>query len=131
MDLPFFIRRFSASLSLIACLFLPLQANAGDHGGGAPEPMVFTVNLGKENYLQFGLVFELAQPEAMHLVGLFKPVIQHQIILMMADKQVDSLRTLAGKKELIDEIIRLTNRVIGEDEKSGIRDVLFSRFLIQ
>lgn len=109
-----------------------LGALAGDHGGGgAPEPMVFTVNLGTENYLQFGLIFEPAQPEAMVLVGALKPKIQHQIILMMADKSVDTLRTLAGKKEMIEDIVRLTNRIIGEDEKSGIHDVLFSRFLIQ
>lgn len=112
-------------------LLAPVLANAGDHGGGTPEPMVFTVNLGKENYLQFGLIFEPAQPEAMQLLGTFKPKIQHQIILLMAEKDVDSLRTLAGKKAMIEDIVTLTNRIIGEDAKTGIHDVLFSRFLIQ
>lgn len=93
--------------------------------------MIFTVNLGTENYLQFGLLFESAKPEALMLVGMFKPKIQHQIILMMAEKNVVTLRTLAGKKEMVEEIVQLTNRIIGEDEKSGIHDVLFSRFLIQ
>lgn len=121
-----------ALLVSFTLLLAPVGVLAGDHGGGgAPEPMVFTVNLGKENYLQFGLIFEPAQPEAMQLVGTLKPKIQHQIILMMADKNVDTLRTLAGKKEMIGEIVRLTNAIIGEDEKSGIHDVLFSRFLIQ
>lgn len=121
-------------VALLVSLALSLASGgvvAGDHGGGAPEPMVFTVNLGTENYLQFGLIFEAAQPEAMALVGALKPKIQHQIILMMADKNVDTLRTLAGKKEMVEDIVRLTNRVIGEDVKSGIHDVLFSRFLIQ
>lgn len=126
------IRRSCVALLLsLPLLLAPVVASAGDHGGGAPEPLVFTVNLGKDNYLQFGLVFEPAQPEAMQLIGLFKPKIQHQIILMMAEKDVDTLRTLAGKKDMIGEIVRLTNRIIGEDEKSGIHDVLFSRFLIQ
>lgn len=120
-----------ALLVSLTMLLAPMGVHASDHGGGAPEPMVFTVNLGTENYLQFGLVFEPAQPEAMVLVGALKPKIQHQIILLMADKNVDTLRTLAGKKEMIEEIVRLTNRIIGEDEKSGIHDVLFSRFLIQ
>jgi hypothetical protein len=31
---------------------------------GHREPMVFTVNLGKDNYFQFGLIFEGATPEA-------------------------------------------------------------------
>lgn len=121
-------------VALLVSLALSLASGgvvAGDHGGGAPEPMVFTVNLGTENYLQFGLIFEPAQPEAMTLIGVLKPKIQHQIILMMAEKNVDTLRTLAGKKEMIGDIVRLTNRIIGEDEKSGIHDVLFSRFLIQ
>lgn len=125
-------RSWVALLLSLPLLLLPAVVSANDHGGGgAPEPMVFTVNLGAENYLQFGLVFESAQPEAMHLVGLFKPKIQHQIILLMAEKKVETLRTLEGKKEMIEEIVRLTNRIIGEDEKSGIHDVLFSRFLIQ
>lgn len=119
------------SLLVLCCLLLPLSGSANDHGGGAPEPMVFTVNLGPENYLQFGLVFEPAQPEAMLLVNAYKPRIQHQIILLLAGKDAVSLRTLAGKKEMMEEIIRLTNQIIGEDEKSGIREVLFSRFLIQ
>lgn len=124
-------RSCAALLVSLTLSLAPLGAVAGDHGGGAPEPMVFTVNLGTENYLQFGLVFEPAKPEAMALVGMFKPKIQHQIILMMAEKNIDTLRTLAGKKEMIGDIVRLTNGIIGEDEKSGIHDVLFSRFLIQ
>ena len=126
------IRRSCVALLVsLPLLLMPAIANANDHGGGAPEPMIFTVNLGKDNYLQFGLIFEAAHPEAMQLLGVFKPKIQHQIILMMAEKNVDTLRTLAGKKEMIEEIIHLTNHIIGEDEKSGIHEVLFSRFLIQ
>lgn len=127
------IRRSCVALLVsLSLLLAPVIASANDHGGGgAPEPMVFTVNLGKDNYLQFGLIFEAAHPEAMQLLTVFKPKIQHQIILMMAEKDVETLRTLAGKKEMIEEIVRLTNRIIGEDEKSGIHEVLFSRFLIQ
>jgi flagellar FliL protein len=41
------------------------------------------------------------------------------------------MRTLDGKKELIEEILELANHIIHEDEKTGIKDVLFTKFLIQ
>lgn len=127
------LRRICSILLLSLPLFMlsPIVM-ANDHGGGgAPEPMVFTMNLGKENYVQFGLVFETAKPEAMALITTFKPRIQHEIILLMADKDVAHLRSLSGKKELIEEIIELTNRIIDENEKTGVNEVLFSKFLIQ
>lgn len=121
-----------APVLLVLATMLPLPALANDHGGGgAPEPMVFTVNLGKDNYLQFGLVFEGATPEALHLLAGYKPRLQHEIILLLSGKDAAKLRTLAGKKELIEEIIELSNHVIHEDEKTGIKEVLFTKFLIQ
>lgn len=123
---------FVAPVLLVLGTMLPLPALANDHGaGGAPEPMVFTVNLGKDNYLQFGLIFEGATPEVLHLLAGYKPRLQHEIILLLSAKDAAKLRTLAGKKELIEEIIELSNHVIHEDEKTGIKEVLFTKFLIQ
>lgn len=132
MRYPRFVARFVSLFAIaLACMF-PLGALANDHGGGgAPEPMVFTLNLGKESYVQFGLVFEAAKPEAMASLNAFKPRLQHRIILLMAEKDVDTLRTLAGKKKLIEEIVEIANEVIDADEETGIHEVLFSRFLIQ
>lgn len=127
------LKAFAVSLLLGGALLSPLPALASDHGGagGAPEPMVFTINLGSENYLQFGLVFETASPEAAHLLATYKPRIQHKIILMLSDKESANLRTLEGKKALIVEITELANKVIEEDEKTGVKEVLFTKFLIQ
>jgi flagellar FliL protein len=118
---------------LVLALLLPAPALASDHGGGggAPEPMVFTVNLGTENYLQFGLILEPAVPEAAGAIAAYKPRIQHEIILLLSGKEVAGLRTLAGKKELIEELIELANHAIHEDEKTGIKEALFTQFLIQ
>lgn len=122
---------FVAPVLVVLALLVPLPSLAGDHGGGAPEPMVFTVNLGKDNYLQFGLIFESATPEADHTLAAYKPKVQHEIILLLSGKEVEKLRTLEGKKELIEEIIELANHVIHEDQETGIKEVLFTRFLIQ
>lgn len=119
----------SGLLSLV--LLSPFGALAGDHGGGAPEPMVFTFNLGGKSYVQFGLIFETGSPEAAHELVVYRPKIQHEIILLMSGKEEAHLRTLAGKKELIEEIIEQTNHIIHEDRKSGVKEILFTKFLIQ
>ncbi|MBS1144987.1 MAG: hypothetical protein H6R14_2393 [Proteobacteria bacterium] len=126
------VKALVAPVLLVSALLLPMPSLASDHGGGgAPEPMVFTVNLGKDNYLQFGLILETATPEAAHTLASFKPKIQHEIILLLSGKEQGKLRTLAGKKELIEEIVELANHVIHEDEKTGVKEALFTKFLIQ
>lgn len=122
-----------APVLVVLALLAPLPSLASDHGGGggAPTPMVFTVNLGTQNYLQFGLILEPAVPEAAGALAAYKPRIQHEIILLLSGKEVAHLRTLAGKKELIEEIIELANHAIHENEKTGIKEALFTQFLIQ
>ena len=128
---PRIVNTLVAPLLVLLVLFLPLPSLASDAGGAAPEPMVFTVNLGKENFLQFGVLFETASPEATHLLASYKPKIQHEIILLLSGKESAKLRLLEGKKELIADLIKLSNRIIDEDESTGVKDVLFSKFLIQ
>jgi len=93
--------------------------------------MVFTFNLGGKAYVQFGLLFETGSPEAAHELVVYRPKIQHEIILLMSDKSEAHLRTLEGKKELVEEIVELTNHLIHEDRKTGVKEILFTKFLIQ
>lgn len=118
-----------ALIAVLACG--PLLAG-GDHGGASgPEPLVFTVNLGNSTYLHFGLILETATPEAGHELGLFRPKIQHEIILLLSGKDPGHLRTLPGKKELVEEIIEAANHVIHSNEKNGVKEALFTKFIIQ
>ena len=130
---PRIVNALVAPILFVLALLSPLPVLANDHGGGggAPEPMVFTVNLGKENFLQFGLILETATPEAAGLLAAHKPQIQHEIILLLSGKDAAKLRTLEGKKELIEELVELANHAIHEDEKTGVKEALFTRFLIQ
>ncbi len=115
---------------LAACVCLPALAN--DHGGASgPEPLVFTVNLGNNTYLHFGLILETATPEAGHEIVVFRPKIQHEIILLLSGKDPGHLRTLPGKKELVEEIIDAANHVIHSNEKNGVKEALFTKFIIQ
>ena len=123
---------FAAFLFLFVAVITPISATASDHGGGgAPAPLIFTVNLGTGNYLQIGLILEAATPEATHELDLYKPKIQHAIILLLSGKDDAKLRTLPGKKALIEEIIEAANHVIHETEKTGVNEVLFTNFIIQ
>lgn len=125
--------RYLATIFLVlSAAFISLPLQAGDHGGGGgPEPLVFLVNLGPTTFLNFGLILETATPEAAHEVAAYRPKIQHEIILLLSEKDQAKLRTLAGKKELIEEIAETVNHVIHEDAKTGVKDVLFTNFIIQ
>lgn len=97
--------------------------------------MRFTVNVGSpaagSKYLQVEMVFETAHPEAGQAIAALKPKVQHQIILLLTSEDPDHLRTRAGKMELMEKIIEAVNKVIDETEKTGVKDVLFTSFIIQ
>ncbi len=124
---------FVAFVFLLLGSMAPSFLLANDHGGGsgAPAPLVFTVNLGSNNYLQLGLILEAASPEVSHELIAYNPKIQHEIILLLSGKDGAKLRTLPGKKELIEEIIEAVNHVIHKTEKNGVSEVLFTAFVIQ
>lgn len=118
-------------LALLMAVSLPLSAN--DHGGGAsaPQPLVFTVNLGSNSYLQVGLVLETATPEAAHALTVYRPRIQHEIIMLLSQRDEAGLRTLEGKHQLMEDILEAVNQVIDETKKTGVTEVLLSNFIIQ
>lgn len=124
---------FVAFMLLLLGSIAPSILLASDHGGGggAPAPLIFTVNLGDNRFLQLGLVLETATPEAAHELSSYQPKIQHHIILLLSGQDEAKLRTLPGKKELAREIIETVNHVIHEDEKTGVKEVLFTNFIIQ
>lgn len=131
------ILRGSTSAFFIASILSLSAAHASDHGGGAagPEPLRFTVNVSSANsvgkYLQLEMVFETAHPEAAQAIVTLKPKVQHQMILLLSSENADHLRTREGKHELVDKIIETVNKVIDETEKTGVKEVLFTNFIIQ
>ncbi|MFZ2266548.1 MAG: flagellar basal body-associated FliL family protein [Azonexus sp.] len=122
---------------MLACLLQAPAALASDHGGGAagPAPLKFIVNLGDPSnggkYLQVQMVFETAAPEAEHLLAVYQPKIQHALILLLSSEEVATLLTLKGKKDLMAHIIETVNHLLHETEKTGIKDVFFTSFIIQ
>lgn len=103
----------------------------GHGGGGGAAPLKFTTNLGNSRYLQFEVVLEAATPEAAHELEIYRPRIQHQVILMLSDQRHEVLATLKGKLELQAQIQDIANHIIHEKPKTGVKDVLFTSFIIQ
>lgn len=117
---------------VVAALLSPLaHASSGHGGGGAPQPLVFTVNLGTSHYLQVEVVLEPATPEVAHELEILRPRIVHAVILLLSDRSDEKLRTLEGKKALMEEILSAANHVIHSDRENGVKEVLFPSFIIQ
>lgn len=126
-------RRFL--FSVFACLLaLSVSSHvwANDHGGGGgPEPLKFTVNLGKTKYLQVEMVLVGASPEVEHELAALRPRLMHEIILLLSEQLPEKLVTREGKHLLMADVIEAANHVIHENEKTGVKEVLFTSFIIQ
>lgn len=129
-----------SSVIALAAAILLLGANpavlASDHGGGGggPSPMKFVTNLPSargDRYLMVELVLEAASPEVEHEIAGHLPKIQHRIILLLSAVNDDKLRTVAGKNELADMIQTEVNKLLHSDARKGVKDVLFTNFIIQ
>lgn len=127
------LKRICCAVFATALFVLPASAN--DHGGGgAPEPIKLTVNLGQSSedahYLQIEIVFE-ASAETLQAINGHRPKVLHQLILLLSDETRDKLLTLKGKKELAEKIASAVNKAIDADAKNGVHEVLFPSFIIQ
>lgn len=120
---------FFAFLFSLAML-TPAWANSGG-GASAPEPLRFTVNLGKTKYLQVEIVLVGVSPEIEHELLALRPRIQHEIILLLSAQQPERLFSREGKHNLMAEVIEAANHVIHGNEKTGVKEVLFTSFIIQ
>ena len=118
---------------VLSALLIAVSIPSHASGGGATGlgEMVFTVNVSNNQYLNVGIVLEGATPEANADLAVKKPRLQHMIIMLLSGRDTAELRTLAGKKALIEELVDGANAVIKETPKTGVHEALFTRFIIQ
>lgn len=119
-------------------LLMTLPVLAAEHGGGGaagPEPMAFVVNVGNSaetlRFLQIAMVLEYASPEAAVRFTEIKPKLQHRIILMLSSEEIANLQTVKGKQDLQARIAKDLNTLVGETEETGVKEVLFTNFILQ
>lgn len=120
---------------LLGLLVVQIPAKANDPGASGPEPYKFVVNLGNPSnggkYLMVQMVFDGASPEVAHDISINKPRIMHELILLLSSGDAGKLMTLQGKKALMADIIHAVNHLLHETEKTGVKDVFFTSFIIQ
>ncbi|HET7775207.1 MAG TPA: flagellar basal body-associated FliL family protein [Azospira sp.] len=126
------IARCRLMLLCLACL-VTFPAVANDHGGSAPaESLRFVVNLaGGGRVLQVDMIFEGAHPEVEATLKTIRPKVQHKLIILLASETADKLLTLEGKHTLAETIRDTLNKLLDETPKSGVKEVLFTNFIIQ
>lgn len=133
--------RLSASFRIFVALLvlfgltsaMPAYANEGG-GPVGPVPMKFVVNLGNPALDGHMLAVEMVldgAPEVNPMIAMYKPKIQHEMILLLSGEDANVLRTVDGKKSLGEKIKETVNKVLKETEKTGVREVLFINFMIQ
>lgn len=126
------LRCRSLLLGLVCLFSLPALANDHGGGGGAAEALRFVVNLaGSGRILQTDLMFECANGEVDAALKTIRPKVQHKLIILLSSEQPDTLLTLEGKKQLAESIRDTLNKLIDETPKSGVKEVLFTNFIIQ
>ncbi|MCX9156286.1 flagellar basal body-associated FliL family protein [Niveibacterium sp. 24ML] len=135
-----FLRRTLVTPLLIAAtLGVPATAvrasDAGKSAAAGPAPMQFVVNIGKTGrggtVLQVQVVLEAATPAASQTVDAYKPQLQHDINLIIARQTPESLRTAEGKNALAEQILESVNETLGTKPKNGVKQVLFTHFILQ
>jgi flagellar FliL protein len=123
------------------------KAAEGKPAGGKParardgKPPVFvpldtfTVNLqgnGRENYLQLGVVLEVADGPAADRVKQLMPVIRGQVLLLLAGRTAEDLSRPEGKDTLAADILaRVRQPSAAAPALAGIDAVHYAAFIIQ
>lgn len=134
MTLPPFRSLLAVSALLLGLNSLPALAGEHGEGGAGPAPLQFVVNLGKTgrggSMLQVSIVLKSAKPEFDELIGAYKPKIQHTIIQLLCAQSPETLRSEQGKSELADRIQKTVNGLFHATRKNGLKEVLFTQFMI-
>lgn len=110
-------------------------AAEGKESGGKTDPYAhlepFTVNMHEPNrYLQVTIALK-GGAGTLQKVNDYKPMIRHQLILLLSSQSTDGLSTLQGKQKLMDDIKATVNKILQLDPKHGVEQVLFESFIIQ
>ncbi|MCB1947865.1 MAG: flagellar basal body-associated protein FliL [Burkholderiales bacterium] len=96
---------------------------------------IFTVNLQPEDrnqYLQLGLTVKIRDTDVSQEIDRQMPEIRNRILLLLTSKASNDISTLAGKKQLGEELTEEIKKSLdSETLREEVMDVLFTSFVIQ
>ncbi|MBY6206148.1 MULTISPECIES: flagellar basal body-associated protein FliL [Halomonas] len=116
-----------------------VDASTPAHPAVAPiylklEP--FTVNLADEDdiprLLYAGMTLQLTDEQSLETLEQHRPQVRNKLLLLLSDREAESLVTASGKRALASDIVTTLKDVLGPDRaRIGIDDVLFTEFIVQ
>ena len=102
---------------------------------GKPGPIFdldpFVVNLADHpeiRYLKITIKAELTNPALSEAVTDHMPQIRDSLLVLLSSKEYENIRTMEGKMELRDEILRRFNSILGDKK---VKAVYFTDFVVQ
>jgi Flagellar basal body-associated protein len=100
----------------------------------ALEP--FTVNLksddGRNRFLHIGMSLRVADVQSQKQAMQYLPQLRSRILLLLSNRQADSLATQDDRTQLAGEILQALNRPVTPDQPpSRFTDIAFTAFMIQ
>lgn len=113
------------------------EAEAQDEEAAKPPVYekleTFTVNLAdQESYLQAEISLKVADAAVQQKIQQHMPEVRDALLRLLSSKTAEELMSAEGKTALAEEVRKEVNRVIGAKKPSkGVRDVLFTSFIIQ
>ncbi len=95
----------------------------------------FIVNImagGRSHYLQVEAQIMSKDAAQIEAVEHHQPAIRHHLLLLFSEQSYQEVKTVKGKKKLMDNTLAAINRTLKEETgKEGIEAVYFTSFVIQ
>ncbi|MCS6786055.1 MAG: flagellar basal body-associated protein FliL [Thiobacillaceae bacterium] len=92
----------------------------------------FTVNLAdQESYLQVEISLKVADAKVQEKIKQHMPEVRDALLRLLSSKTAEELMTAEGKQALAEEVRKEVNRVIGAKKSKGVKEVLFTSFIVQ
>lgn len=104
-----------------------------DHPPVYEKLETFTVNLSdQESYLQVDISLKVADSKVQEKIKTRMPEVRDTLLRLLSSKSVEELSMREGKENLAKDVAKEINTLIGGKKDSpGVKDVLFTAFIIQ
>ena len=119
--------------------FLSSTIHASGGGGGSSPyysikpPFVVNVNDGdRVRHMQITTQLHATDVSNVSHLELHKPAIQHALVTLFSGRDMDAVKTVAGKQKLREEALKIVQKVMKENAGIPVVDaVYFTDFIIQ
>lgn len=98
----------------------------------SPQVVVNITDKGKVRHLQIAIQLRLEDPSDTSLVEEHKPLIQHELVMLLSGREAKEVRSTQGKEALRTEATEILKKTLEENTgRPIISAVYFTAFVIQ